>query len=289
MKNSVIAGAKSVVVTGASTGIGWGTAKVLVANGFKVFGSVRNAEDGARLAAELGPPFTPLIFDVTDRQAIAVGAAKVADGLGGETLSGLVNNAGVAIAGLLIYMTPEEISRQLAINVQGQLNVTQAFLPLLGTDSFRTGGPGRIVMISSVGGTSATPFMGAYNTSKFALEGMSEALRRELMLFGIDVLVVAPGPIRTPIWTKSKVLDDPRYTEGPYAKVLDKLKLLMKEAVDSGLEPEVVGEVVLAVLTDARPKVRTVVTPTPVQHFLQNYLPKRFVDRMMAKMLDLKP
>jgi NAD(P)-dependent dehydrogenase (short-subunit alcohol dehydrogenase family) len=283
------ANGKSVVVTGASTGIGWGTVKVLVAGGFRVFGSVRKAQDGAKLAAEFGPAFTPLVFDVTDRAAIAAGAAKVAAALGGETLSGLVNNAGIAVAGLLVYMTPEEIGEQLAVNVQGPLNVTQAFLPLLGTDKNRKGKPGRIVMMSSVGGTSATPFMGAYNTSKFALEGMSEALRRELMLFGIDVLVVAPGPIKTPIWTKSKAMTDPRYTEGPYAKVLEKMKLLMKDAAGGGLEPEAVGEVVLAILTAARPPTRKVITPTRVQHFLQNRLPKRWIDGMMARMLDLKP
>jgi hypothetical protein len=186
-------------------------------------------------------------------------------------------------------MTPEEIGEQLAVNVQGPLNVTQAFLPLLGTDKARKGKRGRIVMMSSVGGTSATPFMGAYNTSKFALEGMSEALRRELMLFGIDVLVVAPGPIKTPIWTKSRALTDPRYTQGPYAKVLQKMLLLLKEKVGESLEPEAVGEIVLTALTAAHPKTRSVITPTRFQHFLQNRLPKRWVDGMMAKMLDLRP
>jgi len=280
---------KSVVVTGASTGIGRGVAKVLAGRGFRVFGSVRKAEDGARLKAEFGPAFVPLVFDVTDRHAIAAGAARVADALAGETLTGLVNNAGIAVAGLLVYMRPDEIAEQLAVNVQGPLNVTQAFLPLLGTDKSRTGRPGRIVMMSSVGGTSATPFMGAYNTSKFALEGMSEALRRELMLFGIDVLVVAPGPIDTPIWTKSKAMQDPRYTEGPYAKVLAKMKLLMKDAVGNSLGPEAVGELVAKLLTARNPPARSVITPTPVQHFLQNRLPKRWVDGMMAKMLDLRP
>src|ERR1700749_255525 len=104
---------KSVVVTGASTGIGWGTVKVLVAKGYKVFDSVRKAEDGARLAAEFGTAFVPLLFDVTDRAAIAAGAAQVATALDGETLFGLVNNAGIATPGLLVYMTPQELDYQL--------------------------------------------------------------------------------------------------------------------------------------------------------------------------------
>ena len=284
MKKTIV---KTVVVTGASTGIGRGICKVLLAKGWRVFGSVRRREDGARLAGEFGGSFTPLLFDVTDPRAIAEARPQVAEALGGDTLSGLVNNAGIALGGLLVYMTPGEIAQQLAVNVQGPLNVTQAFLPLLGTDPSRKGEKGRIVMISSVGGTSATPFMGAYNTSKFALEGMSEALRRELMLFGIDVLVIAPGPVKTPIWTKGTALSDPRYLDSPYARVLEKLKPLLKDAAGGGLEPEAIGEAVYTALTAPHPKTRTVISPEPVGQFLANHLPKRMVDRMMGKRLGL--
>jgi len=184
---------KSVVVTGSSTGIGWGIAKVLIGKGFRVFGSVRKAEDGERLRKEFGPNFVPLYFDVTDAAAVAKGADQVAAALGGEMLSGLVNNAGIAVAGPLLYVKIDEFRHQIEVNLTGQLIVTQAFAPLLGADRSRKGEPGRIVMISSVGGKNASPFVGPYNASKFALEGLSESLRRELMLFGIDVIIVAPG------------------------------------------------------------------------------------------------
>ena len=175
---------QSVVVTGVSTGIGWGCVKVLVASGFRVFGSVRKQADAERLTKEFGANFTPLIFDVTDEAAVAAGAKQVEAALAGETLSGLVNNAGVAVPGPLLNLKIEDFERQIAINLAGPLIVTQAFAPLLGVDRSRKGAPGRIVMISSVGGKNAWPFNGAYSASKFGLEGMSESLRRELMIFG---------------------------------------------------------------------------------------------------------
>ncbi|HLY05391.1 MAG TPA: SDR family NAD(P)-dependent oxidoreductase, partial [Rhizomicrobium sp.] len=179
---------KSVVVTGASTGIGWGCTKVLVQKGFRVFGSVRKQADAGRLSREFGAGFAPLLFDVTDSAAIRTAADQVRSALGGEALAGLVNNAGIAVAGPLLYIDPDELRRQLEVNVVGQVLVTQAFAPLLAAEGKDKAG--RIVMISSVGGRNASPFMGPYNASKFALEGLSESLRRELMLLGVDVIVV---------------------------------------------------------------------------------------------------
>jgi NAD(P)-dependent dehydrogenase (short-subunit alcohol dehydrogenase family) len=194
---------KSVVVTGASTGIGWGCVKILIGAGYRVFGSVRKQADADRLQAEFGPNFTPLIFDVTDQAAVQRGAAVVEKALGGETLLGLVNNAGIAVAGPLLYIGIDELRQQLEVNLIAQLTVTQAFAPLLGADTSRKGEPGRIVMMSSIGGKNAFPFMGPYSASKFGLEGLSESLRRELMVFGIDVIMIRPGAVRTPIWDKA--------------------------------------------------------------------------------------
>jgi NAD(P)-dependent dehydrogenase (short-subunit alcohol dehydrogenase family) len=143
---------KSVVVTGVSTGIGWGCVKVLIAKGFRVFGSVRKKADAERLEKEFGSNFTPLIFDVTDEAGVSAGARQVEAALGGETLLGLVNNAGIAIPGPLIELKIDDFRRQLEVNLTGQLMVTQAFAPLLGADRSRQGAPGRIVMVSSVGG-----------------------------------------------------------------------------------------------------------------------------------------
>jgi NAD(P)-dependent dehydrogenase (short-subunit alcohol dehydrogenase family) len=280
--------ASSVVITGASTGIGRATVKVLRARGLKVFASVRHHADAEQLKAEFSSGVTPLVFDVTDRLAVFRASEQVRAALGTEPLSGLVNNAGIAVPGLLLMMQPQEVEHQLAVNVIGTLNVTQAFAPLLGAHPDFKGRPGRIVMMSSVGGTSATPFLGAYNTSKFALEGMSEAMRRELMRYGVDVVVIAPGAVKTPIWGKSQVLKEPRYAEGPYAAALEKMRALVRDSAETGLAPEVIGEAVHQALTMPKPPVRRVISPTPVQHFLTNHLPKRMVDRMIAKMLGLK-
>src|SRR5262245_19351879 len=141
---------RSVVVTGASTGIGLGTAKVLLRNGIRVFGSVRKSADGERLQRELGEAFTPLLFDVTDQAAVQRAAALVRERLGGSTLFGLVNNAGVAIGGPSLELPPEYLRRVLEVNVMGPFLVTQAFAPLLGADRTLSGAPGRIVNVSSV-------------------------------------------------------------------------------------------------------------------------------------------
>ena len=279
---------KSVVVTGSSTGIGWGIAKVLIAKGFRVFGSVRKAEDGERLRKEFGANFVPLYFDVTDAAAVAKGADQVAGALGGEMLFGLVNNAGIAVAGPLLYLKIDEFRHQIEVNLTGQLIVTQAFAPLLGADRSRKGEPGRIVMISSVGGKNASPFVGPYNASKFALEGLSESLRRELMLFGIDVIIVAPGSVATPIWDKAEKLDLAQYDNTPYMKPLATVKDFMLGLGRKGYPPEKLGEAVYTALTVAKPKTRYQVSPQPVLDFLQVALPKRLVDRVVARQVGLK-
>lgn len=279
---------KSVVVTGASTGIGWGCVKILIAGGFRVFGSVRKAADAERLRKEFGANFTPLIFDVTDTAAVAAGAKQVDAALGGETLFGLVNNAGIAVPGPLLLVPIDDFKHQIEVNLTGQLIVTQAFAPLLGTDRSRTGAPGRIVMISSVGGKNAMPFLGPYSASKFALEGLSESLRRELMLFGVDVIVVAPGAIATPIWEKADTIDIAPLADTPYAPALKKIKAFMVANGRKGLPPEAIGEVVQTALTVPKPKTRYSVAPNPLQQFMATTLPKRTVDNMIAGRLGLK-
>jgi NAD(P)-dependent dehydrogenase (short-subunit alcohol dehydrogenase family) len=206
---------RSVVVTGTSTGIGWGTAKVLIARGFRVFGSVRKKADAERLAAEFGPAFVPLVFDVTDEDAVGLAAGRVGDALAGEKLFGLVNNAGIAVAGPLLELSLGDFRRQIDTNLIGVVIATKAFAPLLGTDRTLKGPPGRIVNISSVGGKNAVPFLSPYAASKFALEGLSEGLRRELLPFGIDVIVVAPGAVATPIWAKAEQVDITPYLDTP--------------------------------------------------------------------------
>ena len=279
---------KSIVVTGASTGIGWGCVKVLTAKGFHVFGSVRKKVDADRLSAEFGAAFTPLLFDVTDEAAVADGARQVKAQLKGQPLFGLVNNAGIANPGPLLHIDIASFRQQLEVNVTGQLIVTQAFAPLLGASpDTRTKTPGRICMMSSVGGRVGMPFVGPYNTSKFALEGLSESLRRELIIYGVDVIVIAPGAIATPIWEKADTVDVTRYANTPYAGPLAKVKSYMVEMGRKGLKPEQIGQTVLTALTTASPKTRYVVTPDPLQNWLSLNMPTRTVDQTIAKQLGL--
>jgi NAD(P)-dependent dehydrogenase (short-subunit alcohol dehydrogenase family) len=276
---------KSVVVTGVSTGIGWGCAKVLIAQGFRVFGSVRKQADAARLSAELGPNFIPLIFDVTDEAAVRAAAEQVAVALDGEPLAGLVNNAGIAVAGPLLHLPVAEFRQQMEVNVTGVVIVTQAFAPLLRLRDGASGKPGRIVNISSVGGKNGTPFLAPYNASKFALEGLSEALRRELLLFGIDVIIVAPGAVATAIWGKAQEVDIGPYRQTPFFPALEKVRAFMNGA--GGLAPETLGELVAKALTTPKPKVRYTISPDGLQAFMMEHLPRRMVDRMVGKRLGL--
>ena len=280
--------AASVVVTGTSTGIGAATCRALAQAGIRVFGSVRRQSDADRLAREIGPLFTPLFFDVTDDAAIRVAAAQVERALDGRTLFGLVNNAGIAVIGPLLEVQPNDLRHQLDVNLIGQLAVTQAFAPLLGADASRQGRPGRIVMMSSMAGRNASPFMGPYNASKFALEGLSECLRRELMLFGIDVVIIAPGAIATPIWDKAEAFDVSSLTGSPYLPALMRARRVIADG-RKGLPPERVGRVVLHALTADRPKIRCTITPAPLSHRLIRALPARLVDRIIAKRLGLRP
>ncbi|MEQ1785051.1 MAG: SDR family NAD(P)-dependent oxidoreductase [Hyphomonadaceae bacterium] len=280
---------KSIVVTGASTGIGWGCVKVLAGKGFHVFGSVRKTADADRLSAEFGKNFTPLLFDITDASAVAAGARQVSDHLKGETLFGLVNNAGIANPGPLLHLDIDAFRQQMEVNVTGQLIVTQAFAPLLGAAAdTRSKTPGRIAMMSSVGGKVASPFLGPYSASKFALEGLSESLRRELMIYGVDVIIIAPGAIATPIWDKADAIDVTRYANTPYAKALDNVKRYMVELGRKGLPAEKIGETVHTALTTPNPKTRYIVTPEPFTNWMGNNAPKRFLDRTIAKRLGLR-
>lgn len=278
---------KTVVVTGASTGIGRACAKVLTEAGFRVFGSVRKDADAERLQRELGSNFTPLIFDVTDQKAVRRGAAQVEQALSGETLFGLVNNAGVAVAGPLLHLELDELRQQLDINLIAQLGVTQAFAPLLGTDRSRKGKPGRIVMMSSIGGKNAFPFMGPYSASKFGLEGLGESLRRELMLFGIDVIMMRPGAVATPIWDKADEVDVNRFANTPYFEALKKVKAYAIERGRKGYPPERIGRAVLKALTARRPKVAYTENPEKLQGLAVAILPKHVLDRAVAGMLGL--
>ena len=281
---------QSVVITGASTGIGHACAKFLLDKGYRVFGSVRKQADADRLIGEFGANFTPLLFDVTDEPAVLAAARDVRAALNGETLFGLVNNAGIAVTGPVLELSVDEFRRQMDVNVTGPVIATQAFGPLLGVDQSLKGPKGRIVMISSVAGKNGNPLTAPYCASKHAVEGLSESLRRELMLFGIDVIIVAPGPVKTPIWGKGvEELDTSRYSNSPYLAPMKNVTAFMQRLDSIGLPPEDIAESVYNALTLPKPKTRYQIAPDPMRHLITQWLPKRMVDRIIAKRVGLMP
>ena len=280
---------QSAVITGASTGIGWATAKLLLDRGFRVFGSVRKQADADRLKAEFGANFTPLLFDVTDEAAVLAAAREVRAALNGETLTGLVNNAGIAVAGPVLELSADEFRRQMDVNVIGPIIATQAFGPLLGSDPSLKGPKGRIVMVSSVAGRNGNPLTAAYSASKHAIEGLSESLRREMMLFGIDVIIVAPGAVKTPIWSKAEEVDISAYRNSPFFPALQRIRKFMLQLGETGLPAGTIAAAIADALTSANPKVRYQLTPDPMRHLITGLLPKRTVDRIIARRLGLMP
>lgn len=280
---------RSVVVTGASTGIGWASTKVLLDRGFRVFGSVRKQADADRLKQQFGENFIPLLLDVTDEMAVHAAAKVVRAALNGETLAGLVNNAGIAVSGPALEMPLADFKKQMDVNVIGPFIATQAFGPLLGADTSLKGPRGRIVMMSSVAGRNGNPLLSPYSTSKHAIEGLSESLRRELMLFGIDVIVIGPGAVKTPIWEKAEEVDIATYKSSPFFPALERLRKYMLKMGEAGLPAERIGELVHDALTLARPKVRYEISPEPFRMLMMRILPKRTLDGIIAKRLGLLP
>ena len=209
--------------------------------------------------------------------------------LNGETLAGLVNNAGIAVAGPVLELAADEFRRQMDVNVIGPIIATQAFGPLLGSDPSLKGPKGRIVMISSVAGKNGNPLMSAYSASKHAIEGLSESLRREMMLFGIDVIIIAPGAVKTPIWGKADEVDIAPYKNSPYYAALVKIRKFMMHLGEIGLPAETIAEKIFEALTLPNPKVRYQITPDPMRHLMTALLPKRTVDKIIAKRLGLMP
>jgi len=280
---------QSVVVTGVSTGIGWGITKVLIQHGFRVFGSVRKLQDAERLSKEFRDNFIPLLFDVTAEPAVQAAAQQVRDQLNGETLFGLINNAGIAMPGPLMHLPTDDFRHQLEVNLVSVLIVIKAFLPLLGSDRSLRGKPGRIINISSVSGKVGFPFVGAYAASKHGLEGFSESLRRELMLYGIDVIIVGPGSVATPIWDKAEKADLSIYANTGYVEIAQRVQEYMIRNGRNGLPPEKIGEVVWHALTTPRPRVRYAVAPGNfISRLIPMLLPKRVIDRFIARNLGFK-
>ena len=270
----------TVLVTGASTGIGEATAHHLNELGFDVVGGVRKDEDAERLR---GHGLRAVKLDFTDQAQI--GAAR--EELGPGPLAGLVNNAGIAVAAPLEFLPIDQLRRQLEVNLIGQVAVTQAFLPAL------RAAHGRIVNVGSIGGRVALPMVAPYAASKFGLEGVSDSLRRELRPQGVEVIVIEPGGVKTPIWRKGNELAGemtdgmPPEAERLYgAMVAAMRRQAAKIESERGIEPRVVAETIGEALTAARPRTRYLVgRDAKLRAGMAKYLPDRVMDRLIARVL----
>jgi len=279
---------KTVIVTGASSGIGKSIASQMAQAGWQVYAGVRSDDDAQELG-EISGLISPVKLDVTDRSAIEDVAGLVRESLRGQKLAGLVNNAGIAQPGPISMQPVDEIRQHLEVNVMGAVNMMQIIAPLLGQDEHLKGPSGRIINITSLGGKIPSPFIGAYTATKHALESLTDTVRMELKLFGIDAIVVGPGAVNTPIWQKALEQDQTPFANTPFGEPLKKFLESMISAGKSGLEPEEVASVVQEALTARFPKRRY--TPAPnkfTNYYLLKALPLRLKNKIFTSRLGLE-
>ncbi len=277
-----------VLVTGASTGIGAACALRLARNGWTVFGGVRNAAAGEALQSQAAGHLIPLMLDVTDEQQVRAAQAQIAETVNGAGLQGLVNNAGIAVAGILEFLDVEAIRRQFDVNLFGLIDVTQRMLPLLRS------GQGRIVNMGSSSGFFAPPILGAYSASKHALEAVSDTLRVELHGWGIHVSIVEPGAIATPIWEKSGQEAEqlaeglPEEAHALYAPLTEAIRRETAAVVGNAIPAERVASAVEHALSAAKPRTRYCVgADARFQRFMARWLPDRLRDALVRRKLGL--
>jgi NAD(P)-dependent dehydrogenase (short-subunit alcohol dehydrogenase family) len=276
------------VITGASTGIGEACALHLDQLGWRVFAGVRKDADGEALKRKASARLTPVRIEVTDAASIAAAREFVMRELGDRGLDGLVNNAGVAVAGPLEFVPINDLRRQLEINVIGQIAVTQAFLAPIRKAR------GRIVNIGSIGGKLSTPFLGPYSASKFGMEALTDSLRCELRPWGIQVAIVEPGSIATPIWEKSTTDADRMEAQLPpeghalYGAAIKALRAFAEITANKGIPPAEVAKAVTHALTATKPKTRYVVgRDARLQAVIGAVVPDRVRDGMIERQLKL--
>jgi NAD(P)-dependent dehydrogenase (short-subunit alcohol dehydrogenase family) len=278
-----------VVVTGASTGIGRACALRLDRLGFQVFAGIRRDADAKALKKKAKGGLTTLLIDVTEEASISAAAEAVDNAVGEDGLSGLVNNAGVVVPGPLEFLPLADLRSQMEVNVIGQVAVTQAFLPLLRK------GQGRIVNIGSIGGRMATPFLGAYSASKFAMEALTDSLRMELKPWDISVSIIEPGSIDTRMWEKGQNAADVLLEKLPQKghELYDPAVAAMRQAAEKtardAIPPSAVAKAVVHALTADKPRTRYVVgTDARIQAVVARVVPDRMKDWLVAREMGIR-
>ncbi len=277
------------MITGASTGIGAACALHLDGLGFRVFAGVRRASDGDALRRRGSARLTPLLLDVTDAGSIAAAADAASETVGPTGLAGLVNNAGIVVAGPLEILPVEDLRRQFEVNVIGLLAVTQALLPLIRR------GHGRIVNLGSISGRMASPLVGPYGASKFAVSALTDVMRLEVQPWGIDVSLVEPGAVATPIWEKSRAASDrlkqivEPAARALYSEAVAAIEAAATRSANEAIPTDTVVRAVTHALTARRPKTRYLVgTRARIQSVIAR-LPDRLRDRLLTKAIGIPP
>ena len=280
---------RTVLITGVSTGIGKSIAIKLLENNFYVIGTVRRTEDARELESLFKDKFKSIILDVTDKEAIYNSVEKVKEFLDKNEsyLCSIINNAGIAIGGPLRYLDIEIYKKQFEVNFFGLINITKAFLDLL-IESNNYPLKNKIINIGSISGKRAYPFVGPYTASKFALEGLTDSLRRELLIHDIDVILIQPGPIKTAIWDKVPDIEDNPFLKTEYGNSLRKFAQTYIEMGNKGLNPDIIANRTINILQTNRPKTRYVITPNKlINYLIPGFLPDRWVDKITARILNL--
>ena len=278
---------KNVLITGASTGIGREIALHLDRLGWRVFAGVRKQLDAEKLQQDASPELQTLILDVTDADSIRAAIARVGEVVGDSGLDALINNAGISVNGAMEFITMDELREQFEVNFFGVVAMTQAALPLI-----RKADRGRIVHMGSIGGRQAAPLLGPYSATKYAIEAIGEAQRRELQVWGIEVIVIEPGAIATPIWQKGLEAADVNIKGKSerelelYGPAFDALRAGATMMESRAVGAEAVAKVVEQALTTARPRPRYVVgTDAKVQAFLARFVPDRIRDALILRIM----
>lgn len=279
---------KSVLITGASTGIGRASALRMDAEGWRVFASVRREEDAEDLKQAASERLVPLILDVTDSAQLSATAERIGAEVGPAGLDGLVNNAGIAVMAPLETIELDDLRHQLEVNLISQVAVTQALLPQIRVAR------GRIAFISSIGGRMAMPFGAPYHASKYGIEAVADCLRQELRPWRIDVAAIEPGSIATPIWERGEKRADaaagraPAAQEELYGKQIESFRGAVRRTAERGIPPEKVANAVQHALTASRPRTRYLVgADARGQALLKRLAPDRLMDRIVARAMGL--
>lgn len=274
---------KNIVITGVSTGIGRATLDLLHQKGYRIYGSVRTKEGAEELSSIYTSRFTPLRFDVQNHDEVVKAAAIVFENC--DHITALINNAGIAVPGPLELLSDEEFDMQLDVNVKAVRRITNQFLPLLRTQKGSNKQPGRIINISSVSGLFNSPFNGAYCISKHALESMNDVYRRELQRYGIQVIAIEPGPIKTEIWKKNLNTMD-RFKGSDYDEILKKADQMIENAERHALPVEKVSTLILKCLSIRKPKTRYIVHKNKFFfRLMAYYFPDQLTDWLVKKTL----